>query len=124
MAKPAKETIKSQAEPRNFEKDLEELEGIVTALEEGGLSLDEALKRFEQGIRLARCCEKTLTQAEKKIEILTRNVQGEYETRPFDDAEEGVMNVSDPPLPSAIVGAAVEGEPDDEEDEEGAELLF
>ena len=52
-----------------FEKDLERLESIVSALEEGGLPLDDALKRFEEGIKLAQRCERALTDAEKKIEI-------------------------------------------------------
>ncbi len=41
------------AEPK-FEKDLEKLEGIVEALEEGGLPLDQSLKKFEEGIKLAQ----------------------------------------------------------------------
>ncbi len=72
----------------SFEKDLEQLEAIVAALEEGGLSLDEALKRFEEGIKLARTCDKALKEAEKRIEILTKNAAGELETRPFGDQEE------------------------------------
>lgn len=74
------------AEPK-FEKDLEKLEEIVAALEEGELSLDDALKRFEEGIKLAKRCEKALSEAEKKIEILTRNAEGELEAQPFGDAE-------------------------------------
>ncbi len=70
-----------------FEKDLEKLEGIVEALEEGGLSLDEALKRFEEGIKLAKRCEKALTDAEKKIEQLTKNAEGELEAQPFEPAD-------------------------------------
>ena len=71
-----------------FEKDLERLEKIVEALETGGLSLDESLKQFEQGIKLARRCEKTLTEAEKRIEILTRKADGDLEAEPFDADEE------------------------------------
>ena len=66
-----------------FEKDLEKLEQTVEALETGGLSLDESLKRFEEGIRLARRCEKALAEAEQKIEILTRNAKGELTAEPF-----------------------------------------
>ena len=75
------------AEPK-FEKDLEKLEQIVEALEEGGLSLDDSLKRFEEGIKLARRCEKALTQAEKKIEILTKDEKGNVVAEPFPDGEE------------------------------------
>lgn len=80
MAKPKTEA--------SFEKNLEELEAIVAALEGGELSLDESLKQFEQGIRLSRACEKALADAEKKIEILTTNAAGDLEALPF-DAETG-----------------------------------
>jgi exodeoxyribonuclease VII small subunit len=74
------------AEPK-FEKDLEKLEQIVEALETGGLSLDDALKRFEEGIKLARRCEKALTEAERKIEILLKNAEGELVAEPFQETE-------------------------------------
>ena len=73
---------------QKFEKDLERLEQIVEALESGGLSLDDALRRFEEGIKLARRCEKTLTEAERKIEILTKNAQGEIVAESFGDEED------------------------------------
>ena len=73
---------KSKKEPK-FEKNLESLETIVTALEEGGLTLEESLKRFEEGIRLAGLCEKTLTAAEKKIEKLTKTAKGTLEASAF-----------------------------------------
>ncbi len=68
----------------NFEKDLEKLEQIVQNLEKGDLTLEEALKQFEEGIRLARQCEKALSEAERKIEILLRNEEGEIEAKPFE----------------------------------------
>lgn len=79
------------AKPKNeagFEKNLEELEAIVAALEAGTLSLDESLRQFEQGIRLSRACEQALAEAEKKIEILTKGDGGTLEAKPF-DAESG-----------------------------------
>jgi exodeoxyribonuclease VII small subunit len=72
------------AEPK-FEKDLEKLEQIVEALEAGGLSLDESLKRFEEGVKLARRCEKALAEAERKIEILVKNAAGEIVAEPFEE---------------------------------------
>lgn len=72
----------------SFEADLDRLEAIVAALEEGGLSLDEALKQFEGGIKLASRCEKALTQVEKKIEILTKNAQGKLKAKPFAEEDE------------------------------------
>jgi exodeoxyribonuclease VII small subunit len=97
-----------------FEKDLEKLEEIVTALEEGELSLDDAMKRFEEGIKLAKRCEKALSEAEKKIEILTRNADGDLEAQPFE--EEGACE--DVPAKKQVPKKNEDGE------EEGDELLF
>lgn len=57
-----------------FEKALDQLEKIVEALEAGDLTLDEALKRYEEGVKLSRACTKKLGEAEKKIETLTRQL--------------------------------------------------
>lgn len=54
----------------NFEKSLEKLETIVQHMESGDISLDDALKQFEQGIKLIRQCQTTLEQAEQKVSIL------------------------------------------------------
>lgn len=51
---------------QSFEKALERLEKIVSELESGELSLDEALKRYEEGIRLVQACSKKLETAQKK----------------------------------------------------------
>lgn len=72
----------------SFEKDLERLEEIAAALEEGGLSLDDTIKRFEEGVTLYRRCEKALAEAEKKIEILLKNAEGKLEAKPFGDTEQ------------------------------------
>ena len=104
------------AEPK-FEKDLERLEEIVTALEEGDLPLDEALKRFEEGIKLAKRCEKALSEAEKKIEILTKNADGKLEAQPFGDDEDD--NAEEFPK-----GKSVSPKKNAEGDSEEDELLF
>lgn len=69
-----------------FEAALAELEGIVEALEQGDLSLDESLQRFERGVQLTRACQTALKNAEQKVEILLRKTgaAGEFETTPFD----------------------------------------
>ena len=74
------------AEPK-FEKDMEKLETLVEALEEGGLSLDDSLKKFEEGIKLAQRCDKALNAAEKKIEILTKNANGDVVAEPLDSGD-------------------------------------
>lgn len=70
-----------------FEKNIEKLEAIVEKLEEGGLSLDDSLKQFEEGIMLTARCEKALSHAEKKIEMLVKGANGKLETQPFGDEE-------------------------------------
>ena len=59
----------------NFENSLLELEKIVRELESGDVSLDESLKRFEQGIELYKKCRQTLESAEKKIKILSDSLK-------------------------------------------------
>ena len=51
----------------SFEEAYSQLEGTVHALEEGGLSLAEATRLFEEGIRLARICNELLSSTEMKI---------------------------------------------------------
>ena len=66
-----------------FDQALERLEKIVREMEGEGLSLEETLKKYEEGIKLSRFCLATLDQAEKKVEILIRDAQGEVSARPF-----------------------------------------
>jgi len=61
----------------DFEKNLNELEGLVKKLEAGELSLDDSLKQFEKGIKIARECQESLSNAEQRIQILTENTDGE-----------------------------------------------
>ncbi len=58
----------------SFEESIQSLEQIVSQLEKGELPLDEALKEFEAGIKLARQCQKTLQEAEKKIASLNQTL--------------------------------------------------
>jgi exodeoxyribonuclease VII small subunit len=70
-------------EPTSFEAALKELEGIVKQLESGEAKLEEALQLFERGIVLSRYCSLKLEEAEKKIEQLVKDSQGEYKAIPF-----------------------------------------
>lgn len=53
-----------------FEEALDELDLIVNELESGNIALEDALKKFERGIALARSSQQKLTQAELRVEIL------------------------------------------------------
>ncbi|HJM14892.1 MAG TPA: exodeoxyribonuclease VII small subunit [SAR86 cluster bacterium] len=68
----------------NFEKALEELEGIVEKLESGDLSLENSLKSFEKGIKLARQCQEQLSKAELQVQKLIEE-NGELKTAPLKD---------------------------------------
>ena len=70
----------------DFEQQLASLERLVNSLESGELSLEESLKSFEQGIKVARDCQAALKSAEQKVEVLMR--QGdELVSQPFEDNE-------------------------------------
>jgi exodeoxyribonuclease VII small subunit len=70
-----------------FEDCLARLEQIVGALETGNLTLDDSLKAFEEGVTLMRHCARYLDEAERRIEVLTRNEAGVPRTQPFSPEE-------------------------------------
>ena len=69
----------------NFEEALQELERLVSSMEEGELSLEDSMKAFEKGIKLTRECQTALQKAEQKVQILL-NESGE--TQAFDVEDE------------------------------------
>jgi len=54
----------------NFEDSLAKLEGIVDALEDSDVSLEESVKKFEEGIKLVKNCQRQLQEAELKVNKL------------------------------------------------------
>ena len=66
-----------------FEDALTRLEQIVSQLETGNLPLEESLRLFEEGVALARRSAKYLAEAEKRIELLTKDEAGALGTRPL-----------------------------------------
>ena len=79
---PAKKT--EPAKKPEFEQCLARLEEVVRKLESANLPLDEAMKLFEEGMQLARDCQKQLEQAEARVEILLKKAGGEMVAEPFD----------------------------------------
>lgn len=69
----------------DFEEALASLEALVEAMEAGNLGLEDSLKAFEQGVRLARDCQSALEQAEQKVQLLVKEGQLP-EAVPFDPA--------------------------------------
>ncbi len=68
----------------NFEEKISELEKVVNELENGEMSLDESLEKFEQGMKLSKECNRMLEDAEKKITILLEK-NGEIEEEDFEE---------------------------------------
>ncbi len=61
----------------NLETSLADLEALVEELESGDLPLDQAMKKFEEGIKLTRGCQAALKEAEQKVQILLKSAGGE-----------------------------------------------
>jgi exodeoxyribonuclease VII small subunit len=72
----------------DFERSLARLEEVVQRLESPQLSLDEAMKLFEEGVALSRECQKQLEEAEGRVEILLKKTDGELAAEPFDPERE------------------------------------
>lgn len=73
------------SQEKTFESSLARLEEIVRKLEEGKLSLEESIRIFEEGIRHATFCGKTLDEAERKVEILLKQKDGSFQKKPFEE---------------------------------------
>ena len=69
---------------KDFEKSLHKLEQIVQHMENDELGLEESLKQFEDGIKLAKQCQSALSSAELKVNQLIEQ-NGLQQTIPFDE---------------------------------------
>lgn len=84
-------TPTKKAEPpkkAEFEKSLARLEEVVRRLENANLTLDDAMKLFEEGVTLTRDCQKQLEEAESRVEILLKKADGKLTAVPFDPEKE------------------------------------
>ena len=73
---------------KKFEAALARLEEIVRSLESGELGLEQSLKLFEEGVKLARVCNARLEEAERKVEVLLKDKNGKMTAKPFEEEEE------------------------------------
>lgn len=82
MTKKTKKSSKST----DFEGALDELEQLVERMEQGETRLEDALQDFERGIALTRTCQKSLADAEQKVQILLeQNANADAEDFDQDD---------------------------------------
>lgn len=70
--------------PLKFEEALAQVERLVEELESGELSLEDALERYERGVRRLAACRKLLDAAEKRVDILRKSPTGELKVEPFE----------------------------------------
>jgi len=79
---PAPKKPEAQKKP-DFERSLARLEEVVRRLESPQLSLDEAMKLFEEGVELSRECQRQLEEAEGRVEILLKKADGKMVAEVF-----------------------------------------
>lgn len=77
------------AEPK-FEEALKKLERIVDDLGSGELNLDDAINRYEEGMKLSKFCYKKLQDIQKKVEVLVKDSSGKITARDFNTTGLGV----------------------------------
>lgn len=77
------------AKKPDFERSLARLEEVVRKLESPQLSLDEAMRLFEEGVGLSRECQKQLEEAEGRVEILLKKADGKLAAEAFEPEGEG-----------------------------------
>ena len=77
---------------KTFEEALVRLEEITRELEEGDLSLEKSLKKFDEGIKLAEFCNAQLSDAKAKVEILLEK-DGKLEASPFEGTDVGDQGI-------------------------------
>ncbi len=80
---------KTETRSQNFEASLASLEKIVRELERGDQPLEQSLELFERGVRLSRECQERLNEAERRIEVLLHDADGNSLVRDFDDISSG-----------------------------------
>ena len=92
----------ASAESPRFEDELANLEAIVTRIDSGELSLEEAISAFERGVGLVRSLNQRLDEAEGRVELLMRGEGGTLRSTPLEGANgvsvaEDTVNGADPP---------------------------
>ena len=80
--------VTTSAKPKKFEEELKDLEEIVGKIDSGDLTLEDSIGAFERGVSLVRSLNQKLDEIEKKVEVLSRNSQGDLRTAPFAGLDE------------------------------------
>ncbi len=76
-----------KAQLPDLETSMSEINTLINQMEQGELSLEHSLERFERGIHLIKHCQKILHDAEQKVQILIQN-NGQNDLQPYENNEE------------------------------------
>lgn len=76
-----------EGDQMKFEEALKKLERLVEELRGGNISLDKAIKRYQEGMLLSKQCLDLLSKAEKKVQICLKDKNGKIEIKPFKDKD-------------------------------------
>lgn len=71
----------------SFEEALKRLEKIAAELEDEDMELDSSLKKYEEGMKLIKICYKKLEESKKKVELLVKKEDGNFELKRFDESK-------------------------------------
>lgn len=84
---PTDKPADKSALPQDFETALAQLEALVAQMENGSLALDQSLAAYEQGVELAKICQKRLDQAEQQVKVLQGNLLNPLADAPASEEE-------------------------------------
>ncbi len=84
---PSRKKTPGSEEPPGLEASMNKLEEIVSDLESGDSPLEDALDKFEEGLRLGKHCKQILDRAELRVKQLVENADGNLEEGEFDGGE-------------------------------------
>lgn len=76
-------TKKKEVDLAQYETSIKKVEGIISKLREGKITLDESLKQYEEGVSLIKECMHAIESMEKKITLLTEK-DGKTQETPFE----------------------------------------
>lgn len=68
-----------------LEEQLAAVEGLISQLEQGGMSIETSLKRYEEGMQMIAAMEKELAEATQRLTVLRRGTEGGEEEIPLEE---------------------------------------
>lgn len=71
----------------SFEEQLAAVESLIGRMESGGMTLEESMKRYEEGVAMLSSMEKELASATQRLTVIRKNAEGEEEEVPLEDDE-------------------------------------